>query len=284
MPAVSRNAWRMNLSTRGRRPKAFLLYKAMRAPRRLLYGQTSRRTFSSEGITIKYDVENPFIKIENGTFFREYPNTQQKSAALGHNQPLFPNLTFSLPSKRSRSFPHDTHLAHDSVSQNWAIVGETGKREFFDVIRGHHICVPPTARSFPYRTQDHTQTQSGCSAASDCAIQYVGFNGGQLSSSSGVRGAYLSARYESRKEESDWTVIQYLRGETELNPAQHINAKSPEQESLLRWVTHSLQLEKLEALPVSSLSNGQTRRARIAKALLSQPKVLLLDEPFSTIY
>ncbi|EHL03265.1 putative Uncharacterized ABC transporter ATP-binding protein [Glarea lozoyensis 74030] len=33
-------------------------------------------------------------------------------------------------------------------------------------------------------------------------------------------------------------------------------------------------------MPISNLSNGQTRRARIAKALLGKPGLLLLDEPF----
>ena len=34
-------------------------------------------------------------------------------------------------------------------------------------------------------------------------------------------------------------------------------------------------------MPVANLSNGQTRRARIAKALLNKPELLLLDDPFS---
>ncbi|KAL9625152.1 MAG: hypothetical protein Q9160_000553 [Pyrenula sp. 1 TL-2023] len=256
----------------------------MRAPRHLYCSYPGRRAFSSkgtsEGITIKYDVENPLIKIENGTFYREYPTTHHRAATSENNHSLFPNLTFSLPSKRPLTFFKDTPLAHDTVSQKWAIIGETGKKDFFDVLRGQHISVPSTARSFPYPSQDLTRNQSGRSTASDRAIQYVGFSGGKLSSSSGVRGAYLSARYESRKEETDWTVLQYLRGETELNPAEHVKTNASPRDELLPWVMRSLQLEKLEALPVSSLSNGQTRRARIAKALMSQPKVLLLDEPF----
>ena len=42
-----------------------------------------------------------------------------------------------------------------------------------------------------------------------------------------------------------------------------------------------LELERFIEKPVSMLSNGQSRRARIAKALLSGPEMLCLDAPFS---
>jgi energy-coupling factor transporter ATP-binding protein EcfA2 len=41
-----------------------------------------------------------------------------------------------------------------------------------------------------------------------------------------------------------------------------------------------LRLEDLLDLPVTNLSNGQKRRAKIAKSLISRPVLLLLDEPF----
>ena len=46
-------------------------------------------------------------------------------------------------------------------------------------------------------------------------------------------------------------------------------------------LTEKLELEHLLDLPFVALSNGQTRRARIVKALLEQPDILLLDEPLS---
>jgi ABC-type molybdenum transport system ATPase subunit/photorepair protein PhrA len=42
-----------------------------------------------------------------------------------------------------------------------------------------------------------------------------------------------------------------------------------------------LGLKELLDLPAIALSNGQTRRARIIRALLAHPHVLLLDEPLS---
>jgi ABC-type molybdenum transport system ATPase subunit/photorepair protein PhrA len=46
-------------------------------------------------------------------------------------------------------------------------------------------------------------------------------------------------------------------------------------------LTEKLGLKDLLDLPLVALSNGQTRRARIVKALLEQPDILLLDEPLS---
>ncbi|THH14498.1 hypothetical protein EW146_g5833 [Bondarzewia mesenterica] len=46
------------------------------------------------------------------------------------------------------------------------------------------------------------------------------------------------------------------------------------------WVKN-LGLQELLDLPLIALSNGQTRRARIVKALLKKPQVLLLDEPLT---
>jgi ABC-type molybdenum transport system ATPase subunit/photorepair protein PhrA len=74
-------------------------------------------------------------------------------------------------------------------------------------------------------------------------------------------------------------VLDYLQGNTELNPSQDIDGKKVDPASLNRVIS-DLRLGDLVNMPVSNLSNGQTRRARIAKALLGNPEVLLLDEPF----
>ena len=51
--------------------------------------------------------------------------------------------------------------------------------------------------------------------------------------------------------------------------------------SLFETLADQMNLTSLLDLPLLSLSNGQTRRARIVKAILDNPELLLLDEPLS---
>ena len=74
--------------------------------------------------------------------------------------------------------------------------------------------------------------------------------------------------------------MDYLKGNTELNPYEKVNTDRVAPQDLTQ-VIQELNLDNLIDMPVGNLSNGQTRRARIAKALLGKPEVLLLDEPFS---
>jgi ATPase subunit of ABC transporter with duplicated ATPase domains len=162
------------------------------------------------------------------------------------------------------------------------VIGASGTTTFLEILRGSHLCFPPIARSFPYLSSDEIEAKDHRLRTPSRAIQYVGFNAGKGQGlGGGIRGAYLSARYESRREDDDWSVLQYLKGETDLNPAEDRYEEYRKDPQLLVQVMKDLRLDKLSDIPVSHLSNGQTRRARIAKALLQKPELLLLDEPFS---
>lgn len=214
----------------------------------------------------EYATRSPIIRIDNGTFYRHHPDSLLGSSK--NNPPLFQNLHFTLES-------------FATIPKFWAIIGPSsaGKTTFLQFLRGKHLCIPPTARSFPYLKSKEIEEKDPRLRNITTAIQYVGFDGEQGIGSAAPQTAYLSARYESRREDTDWSVRDYLLGNTELNPSQNIDGHEVSTDSLKKVVS-DLRLEDLVDMPVSNLSNGQTRRARIAKALLGSPEVLLLDEPF----
>lgn len=206
-------------------------------------------------------VHQSIISIANGTFYRRYPSAIDTTES---NPALFSELNFSLPAS----------IGARDTPQYWSILSPSSlaRTTFLQVLAGQHICLPPTARTYPYLSKLSTSPQH--------AIKYVGFDADRGSNVGGtsVRGAYLSARYESRREETDFSLYDYLTGHTQLNALER--HMSSEEAEVLDHVVEQLNLRKLLSMPVANLSNGQTRRARIAKALMGQPEVLLLDGPF----
>lgn len=230
--------------------------------------RTTARKFALSSLR-QYGTSNtrpPIIYIRNGTFYRHHPNSTIPATA---NPALFKDLNFELP-----AFP--------STPEYWSIIGpsSSGKTTFLQILRGKHLSIPPTARSYPYLQSEEIEAKDHRLRNPDAAIKQVGFDGEQGLGAQAPQSAYLSARYESRRENTDFSVIDYLQGNTQLNlTSKDIDGQTVDKATLER-VIKDLRLLDLVDMPVSNLSNGQTRRARIARALLGNSEVLLLDEPF----
>ncbi|OJD40706.1 abc transporter [Diplodia corticola] len=209
---------------------------------------------------------SPLIRIKNATFYRNHPGSHSDESP---NPPLYPGLNFTLPAK-------------SRPNQHWAILSpnSANRTAFLQILRGQHISIPPSARSYPYLLADEVAKKDPRLRNPHNAIQYVGFDAerGGLPGGASTKGAYMSARYESMREVTDWSVRDYLLGKTELNADESLAVRPPA--DMVERVMDDLNLEALQDMPVSHLSNGQTRRARIAKALLARPELLLLDAPF----
>ncbi len=95
----------------------------------------------------------------------------------------------------------------------------------------------------------------------------------QFMSLSGRRSTYYGQRYENQGMESTPVVADYLRKiqeKTEASTAKKLNQ-----------VMQHMQISHLAESKLLQLSNGERKRTQLAAALLEEPDLLILDQPFA---
>ncbi|KAF8802603.1 P-loop containing nucleoside triphosphate hydrolase protein [Phlegmacium glaucopus] len=153
----------------------------------------------------------------------------------------------------------------------WAIIsggGGRGKKIIFNTLLGNTRIAPPAPGNRWAEQGGLYPFLSASSVDPYTRISHVAFRQ-RTGSHSGTFFDY-TARYGAMREAEDRVTLR-----DNLNPSG--GSTSP----LFETLTVQMNLTSLLDLPLLALSNGQTRRARIVKAILDKPELLLLDEPFT---
>ncbi len=149
----------------------------------------------------------------------------------------------------------------------WAVVGPTGagKTTLAEALLGRHALhggtlawplfdrIRSTGRRIDYASQ---------------AVAHVTFK--EDSRLFSYAGRYYQQRFEFADSESD----------TPLSLADFLKSGTHTTETERATVCERFSIAELLEQPFMTLSNGQTRRARLARAMLAKPEALILDDPF----
>lgn len=146
-------------------------------------------------------------------------------------------------------------------NEKWVIWGP-GKSKLIDILSNKYLCYPPLGLHWANLNEPR--------------IEQVQFKGA-------IPTAHLSARYEYFKDEFEQTCKQFILGDSIGSNDVHYSVKTTNRDidmSLYDRLIEELKLTELQDRWATGLSNGQMRRARLARAFLKKPDLVLVDDPF----
>jgi molybdate transport system ATP-binding protein len=148
------------------------------------------------------------------------------------------------------------------ADEHWAIIGQTGagKSSFMDMILGD-MDLEKGEILYPFLADEETETDEYIHVAD--YISVVNFHDSAINYSQ----FYYQQRFQSADTEGVLTVRNFLNKDFEEDISENP-------------ILDLLNLKDLLDYEIVKLSNGQTRKMYIAKALLAQPDILVLDNPF----
>lgn len=175
-------------------------------------------------------------------------------------------------------FPEAGWRVSDGGSEGWAIVGDAeGRRLAVEVrysplltrsrpqtILGRHRILPPS----PALPVNELPVPPRASTQDWRAVRYLAF---ARPSTTGEFTDY-TARYGALQEEDKLTLREKL--------AAAFGTSQQAEENIAAAVAY-MDLGRLVDMPAIALSSGQTRRARIAQALMTRPALLILEDPMA---
>lgn len=184
---------------------------------------------------------------------------------------LFRDLTWHIRDSRAE----ESSKLEEKVDrpEAWALIGSRANQLVDAALLGRARADPPESRKWPF---------IGTSKPVEEVIKKVSFTTRLESNSYLSQGGeftdYTARYYGIRKDDEDAiTLREHLSKYAKTEGLSH-----QEEDTTISSTACMLNLEHLLDIPLIALSNGQTRRARIARALLTKPEVLILEEPFST--
>jgi molybdate transport system ATP-binding protein len=147
----------------------------------------------------------------------------------------------------------------------WAVVGPTGsgKTTLAEVLTGR---LSPAGGAVRWPLLERLRAAGRKADYPSQVVAHVTFK--EESRLFSYAGHYYQQRFEFADADEPLSLAQFLRTGTHATDSE-VNA-----------VADRLGVREQLPQPFMTLSNGQTRRARLARALLAKPELLILDDPF----